>query len=371
MAGSVTLSPEPTLPALNDQQRAAVHADDQHLAIIAGPGTGKTLTLAARLAFWLQNGVAAQDICAITFTQKAAAELQERVTRFVGTEYTLPFIGTFHALAYHTLRSIYPERRLLSLREQANLLGQVIKSIPSVAGSKRRPQSAGSTNQKLSLKTAQLWLSRAKNRAINPEELPATVQSLFSAYQTVLQEKQVFDFDELLVAWEKALQQGLARPFSYVLIDEFQDTNQLQQWLSGLSRFTLPQDNTQVLAQLAEHLCYQETGVGGDRVTLLTMHAAKGLEFSHVFVLACEDGSIPHAKADSVAEEERLLYVALTRAKNRVLLSFARKRNSTPVKRSPFIDKIHKGIIKHDEALPAVLRKRAHYQAKKNQMSLF
>lgn len=198
---------------LNTAQRRAVTTGPEPMLIIAGPGTGKTKTLTARIVYLLREGkIPADKVVALTFTNKAAREMRERVQEAVGESMSLPKIATFHALCMDVLRSrgellpIIPEseRRVL------------IKSLAKL------PAAKGMTQRDLSLR-----LSQAKG---TPDSaMTASLQQLLTAYNEALQERGLYDFDDILLKAHDLLRNGHVVPeFTYVLVDEFQDTSDLQ-----------------------------------------------------------------------------------------------------------------------------------------------
>lgn len=186
-------------------------AGDGPVAIIAGPGTGKTKTLVARVRFLLESGVSPATILALTFTKKAADEMRARVGAVPGVN-----ISTFHGLCFDILR------------EKTGIAPQFVDDTTRTAIIKSLPKQAvfnGLTSRDLSL-----IISRVKNGAEHSQ--PAVI--LTAAYDQQLAARGLHDFDDLLLqtrdllrtdtAWRTALQ---AR-FAQVLVDEFQDTNSVQ-----------------------------------------------------------------------------------------------------------------------------------------------
>lgn len=200
-------------PKLNSQQQRAVGAGDGPLMIVAGPGTGKTKTLTARIAHLVESGKAApEQILALTFTKKAAEEMRTRVSSLLeGTG--VPKISTFHALCHELLGSETP------FVSDAQRL-QIIKNLS-------RPKSLKS----LSARELGLLISRAKNKvAIDDLDIAKVV----TRYNQALKEENVHDFDDLLLETHQLLQedeparQAAQNRYRYILVDEFQDTNLLQ-----------------------------------------------------------------------------------------------------------------------------------------------
>jgi DNA helicase II / ATP-dependent DNA helicase PcrA len=213
------------LDELNQEQRRAVEAGEGPVLIVAGPGTGKTKTLAARIAYLIDHGkVPPERILALTFTKKAAEEMRERVVKMLatGTTHAVPHISTFHALCHELLGN---DLHFATDSERLQVIKQLMRPLQY---------------KKVSPRELGLLISRAKNMAEDEPELGAVVQD----YNDGLQELGLIDFDDLLVRTRDLLQEdadkrtALQERFSYILIDEFQDTNRLQYELLQLLRGT-------------------------------------------------------------------------------------------------------------------------------------
>ena len=198
------------LNELNNEQRRAVEATSGPVLIVAGPGTGKTKTLTARIAFLLEKGVRPSEILALTFTNKAAREMRERLAKLL-PDVDLPKVTTFHALGHELLKG-ENERKLISAQEQQ----EILRSLP-------KPRGSGLTIRDLSL-----IISRAKTSLTLPKD--EITKNLLEKYEAILTEKNLYDFDDLLCKSYELLQANEAeRPkYNYVLVDEFQDTSELQ-----------------------------------------------------------------------------------------------------------------------------------------------
>lgn len=210
------MSPAETL---NTEQRPAVEAGGGPLVIVAGPGTGKTKTLTARIAYLVQTmGVKPGRILALTFTNKAAEEMQSRVLARLALDKTptaqKPVIATFHALA-HLLLDLPKEAKLVDDIERLVILQQ-LKDTKHAEG--------------LQLRDLSLTISRAKNHLAG--SLDADVKPLVEAYNAALRSRDLYDYDDLLVWLYESLEhpefRQKAQRFDHILIDEFQDTNELQ-----------------------------------------------------------------------------------------------------------------------------------------------
>lgn len=204
-------TPEKSEPKelLNPQQLAAVAADKRRVAVIAGPGTGKTKTLVARIAHLVEDcGIKADEITAVTFTNQAAAEMRERLEQRLGGKRAVTHmtIGTFHAICLKLLGNV----RLIAPGDALTAAADAL----TASGSD--PKRAKSLVQAV---------SRVKN-GIEPEACGIT-QEEFDAYCARLQELGVLDFDDLLTEAIKLDPTGQKR-FHHLLVDEFQDINDAQ-----------------------------------------------------------------------------------------------------------------------------------------------
>jgi superfamily I DNA/RNA helicase len=205
------------LDDLNAEQRLAATATDGPVLIVAGPGTGKTKTLTARIAYLIAAGHARpEQILALTFTKKAAEEMQARVRALLGEgAQPLPQISTFHALCHKVLSGLGGELAFVTEAERL----RIIKTLTRPAVYKRH-----------TVREIGLLISRYKNQA----EQDTDVHKMVIAYDAALAEQQRVDFDDLLVRTKQLLQsdeparQALQARYTYILVDEFQDTNMLQ-----------------------------------------------------------------------------------------------------------------------------------------------
>jgi DNA helicase II / ATP-dependent DNA helicase PcrA len=238
--------PAPYLDDLNPAQRAAVEALDGPVLMLAGAGTGKTKALTARIVHLLTTGRARpNEILAVTFTNKAAREMKERVARMLGeTVEGMPWMGTFHSISVKILRrhaelaGLKSNFTILDTDDQLRLLKQVIAAAD--IDEKRWPA-------RMLAGLIDGW----KNRALTPARVPsAEAESynnwgteLYAAYQDRLRTLNAVDFGDLLlhvVTIFQAHPDVLAqyqRWFKYILVDEYQDTNVAQYlWLRLLAQ---------------------------------------------------------------------------------------------------------------------------------------
>lgn len=200
---------------LDDAQRLAVHSLGAPVAVIAGPGAGKTRTLTHRIA-WLidEQHVAPRDIAAVTFTQRAARQMRQRLQSLLGDRADDISVGTFHRLALALLSECGDTSVLLDAAEALGLLRDVIAAFPSA-----NAQTA----------EAQRRISRWKADGLKPFEVADDpLSAVYAGYQERLRTCGACDFDDLLLALRNRLRAGDVRTFSHVLVDEFQDVNAVQ-----------------------------------------------------------------------------------------------------------------------------------------------
>jgi DNA helicase-2/ATP-dependent DNA helicase PcrA len=228
--------PDALLAGLNPQQRDAVTHSGSPLLVVAGAGSGKTRVLTHRIGYLLaERGVHPGQIMAITFTNKAAGEMKERVAELVGRRANAMWVSTFHSMCVRVLRreaktlglasnfSIYDaddSRRLITL------IGRELE-----LDSKRYPA-----------RTLAVHISNLKNELLTPEDaaeragndLERKVAEVYAAYQRRLSESHAMDFDDLIMRTVELLQAFPAvaeyyrRRFRHVMVDEYQDTNHAQ-----------------------------------------------------------------------------------------------------------------------------------------------
>ena len=224
------------LEGLNPQQRAAVQHRGSPLLVVAGAGSGKTRVLTRRIAYLLADGGANPgQILAITFTNKAAAEMRERVVELVGNRARAMWVSTFHSMCVRILRN---EASTLGVRssftiydtQDSHRLVQLVAQDLNLDTKKNSPRSLASAIS--TLKNELIDASTAVQRASSP--LEKMVAEVYSGYQTRLKTASAFDFDDLIMETVHLLQSHPAiaehyrRRFRHVLVDEYQDTNHAQ-----------------------------------------------------------------------------------------------------------------------------------------------
>ncbi len=237
--------PMPYMDGLNPEQRAAVEALEGPVLMLAGAGTGKTKALTARIAHLLMTGTARpNEILAVTFTNKAAREMKNRVGRLLGEAVEgMPWLGTFHAICVKLLRrhaelaGLKSNFTILDTDDQVRLMKQLI--VAENIDDKRWPA-------RMLAGIIDGW----KNRAITPDKVPLADASaydgrgadLYAAYQARLAALNACDFGDLLLHMVTIFQKHddvlaqYRRFFRYILVDEYQDTNVAQyMWLRLLA----------------------------------------------------------------------------------------------------------------------------------------
>lgn len=225
----------PWLNDLNEAQRAAVQHVDGPLLIIAGAGSGKTRVLTYRMAYLLAQGVPPSAILAVTFTNKAANEMRERVAAIIGPRVEQVWVGTFHATCVRILRR-YADR--LGFPHQF-LIFDTADQLAAVRAVLQELNLDPKRNEPRGLLSA---ISAAKNNLTGPEQYAEsasdywerTVARVYQRYQEKLRENGAFDFDDLLLKTVELFQQEpdvlqhYRDRFRYLMIDEYQDTNRVQ-----------------------------------------------------------------------------------------------------------------------------------------------
>lgn len=194
---------------LNKNQKLAVESSDKHLCVLAGPGTGKTLTITAKIIHLLKKGLKPNEIAALTFTQKAALEMRERVIKHLERKEDLPFIGTFHLLCIRLLREFLPE-------EEKNF---------QICTRTKQKEIIHSLGEKNAAKIIEK-ISKFKNRGLSLDD---KTYSIYENYEARKKELNLLDFDDLLIKTLEMLRQGeIPQFFNHIIVDEFQDINKIQ-----------------------------------------------------------------------------------------------------------------------------------------------
>jgi DNA helicase-2/ATP-dependent DNA helicase PcrA len=227
------------LDSLNADQREAVGAEPDNLLILAGAGSGKTRVLVHRIAWYIETGQASSySIMAVTFTNKAAAEMRARIERLLDQPTRGMWVGTFHSLAHRLLRAHWQEANLpesfqiLDSEDQYRTIRRVIRSM-DLDEANFKPREA------------QWFINARKDEGLRPEniddhgdETTGQMIKIYKTYQETCERSGLVDFAELLLRTyelfrdQAAIREHYQHRFKHVLVDEFQDTNSLQYgWL--------------------------------------------------------------------------------------------------------------------------------------------
>jgi DNA helicase-2/ATP-dependent DNA helicase PcrA len=243
------------LSSLNPKQKEAVTALNGPVLVIAGPGSGKTRALTHRIAYLISQNIPARSILAVTFTNKAAEEMKERVKKLLdenSLSYQSPTVGTFHSVCLQILRreidkSSLGYKRNFVIHDRADqlaLIKQVLKDL-EINPDQFKPNAVIEA------------ISRAKDELIDSQSyqeqahdyFPQTIAKIYRAYQEALQASNALDFDDLIMLTNKLFQTHPAilekyqNQWQYILVDEAHDTN--------LSQYNL----TKLLSQKHKNLC--------------------------------------------------------------------------------------------------------------------
>lgn len=226
---------------LNDAQKEAVETLEGPLLILAGAGSGKTKTLTHRIANLIRHGVRPSEILAVTFTNKAAREMKERIQKLV-PEVNLPFMGTFHSICVRILRieaeaiGLTRDFVIYDTDDQISLIRRIMKDLKL------------NENKGLKPKSIQSIISSEKNQGNGPEEYRVNafysnqqqIAEVFSKYEEEKTKAGALDFDDLLLktlelfVGNLGIKQKWQKKFRHILIDEYQDTNVIQYQLVKL-----------------------------------------------------------------------------------------------------------------------------------------
>jgi DNA helicase-2/ATP-dependent DNA helicase PcrA len=230
------------LSSLNPQQREAVTATDGPLLILAGAGSGKTRVITIRIAYLIaEKGVAPYNILAVTFTNKAAGEMRERVESLLrgrGLQ-SAPLISTFHSLCVRILR-----QDIEALQEGYSKSFTIYDTDDSMKVIKACVKDIGLDDKQLPARQVQSAISASKNRGEDFEdyasrveytdERRAAIARVFKMYEERLNNSNALDFDDLLIKTVRLLRSvpeardKYNEKFKYIMVDEYQDTNSLQ-----------------------------------------------------------------------------------------------------------------------------------------------
>jgi superfamily I DNA/RNA helicase len=223
-----------SLDDLNPQQREAVRTVEGPVLVLSGAGTGKTRTITYRIAHMLQQGIACENILAVTFTNKAAREMRERVRALVGKRAQQMQVSTFHSLGARMLREhaaalgLRPHFSIYDGGEQIALVKKALRGI-SVTWKKYKPDDV-----LYRLHAARHWRDDALHLRDGDGVDGAVLQSVWETYRSALRSANAVDFEDLLflplrlLHTHKDVTRQYRERFRYILVDEYQDTNSTQ-----------------------------------------------------------------------------------------------------------------------------------------------
>lgn len=230
------------LTELNPIQKQAVTATEGPILILAGAGSGKTKVLTHRVSYLIsEKGVTPENILSITFTNKAAKEMTDRIMKLIGPTDSKPIMGTFHSFCAKILRK---DGKLLGLNPSFNIYDEN----DALDAIKEALKNLNLSPQKISPSAIRNTISGAKNEMISSLEyinlargyFQENVAKVYLEYQKILEKNQAVDFDDLLLLTVKLFQNlpeiltKYQLQFRYILIDEYQDTNAVQYLLAKL-----------------------------------------------------------------------------------------------------------------------------------------
>ncbi|MCM1187747.1 MAG: ATP-dependent helicase [bacterium] len=226
----------PDLTALNEAQRRAVTWGEGPLLLLAGPGSGKTLTITNRILFLLEQGTPPERILAVTFTKEAAVSMQRRFRKMSKQLYPVNF-GTFHSVFYHILQRSagHSQLRLLTGVQKRNLMIPVLKKYTDKSDGTDPAEMSGEVDRMLS---AVSFYKNTEDKTRAADKAPAAFRGAFEEicreYGASVQRAGGIDFDDMLFTCRDLLRDSQSVReywqgcFSHILIDEFQDINPIQ-----------------------------------------------------------------------------------------------------------------------------------------------
>ncbi len=227
------------LQSLNEQQREAVKHINGPCLVIAGAGSGKTKVLTTRIAYLIEQGIPSYSILAITFTNKAAREMKERLTRLVPENNT--FVGTFHSFGLRIVRENYMHlglERNFTILDSDDVL-TIIKKIMKDLGITKEECAPSYVRNRISFIKNEM-LSEAEIDKYFNTDVERLAIKIYYEYLKVLRKNNSVDFDDLLSLPVKLFKENkevlehYQNKYQYILIDEYQDTNEVQYKLSKI-----------------------------------------------------------------------------------------------------------------------------------------
>jgi len=305
-------SPTQHLEGLNEAQREAVLATKGPLLVLAGAGSGKTRVITHRILQIVQEGTAPEQILAITFTNKAAGEMRERVQKLLAND-SYPFVSTFHSLGLLLIKENY---RLLGLKRKPSIYDRS-DSVRVV----KEALKAISADEEFEAKSVLGTISKQKGEGITAGEFSEAahthrdrvVAQVWLKYEHALAEDSALDFDDLLLKAERLLRTNdelrkrYQNRWRYIHIDEYQDTNKIQ-------------------AKLAEHLVGPERNICAVGDIDQTIYSWRGAEIANLMHF---EKKFPGAKTILLEENYRSTKNIIAAANDVIAKNFHRvEKNS-------------------------------------------
>ncbi len=256
---------EDILQGLNEAQREAVINYEGPSLVIAGAGSGKTRVLTTRIAYMLQQGVAPESILALTFTNKAAREMRERIERMVGPKARFIRMGTFHSVFARLLRENadkigFPQSyTIYEPNDAKNLIKSIVKDM-NLSEDRYKPQAVASriSMAKNCLITPGAYVANATLGAEDREMKMPDTGAIYAEYCRRCKQNGAMDFDDLLLQTNILLRDvpevlaAYQERFRYILVDEYQDTNMAQYII--VRRLALKHSNVCVVGDDAQSI---------------------------------------------------------------------------------------------------------------------
>ena len=273
---SGTMDVSHILENLNEAQREAVTAAPGHMLVLAGAGSGKTRVLVHRIA-WLNQveGISPFSIFAVTFTNKAAAEMRARVEKLQATPVSGMWVGTFHGLAHRILRTYWKEARLpqsfqiLDSDDQYRMIRRILKGL-------------GLDEASWPPRQAQAFINGRKDEGQRPKHIDTAhnpvyqqLVRIYTAYEAACERAGVVDFAELLLRTLELIRDNdsllmhYQKRFRHILVDEFQDTNTIQY---ALIRLLAGNDNKVFIVGDDDQAIYGWRGAKVENIQLFQKH---------------------------------------------------------------------------------------------------
>lgn len=237
------------LSGLNERQSEAVSLGNESCLVLAGAGSGKTSVLTKRIAYLVNDGIDPESILAVTFTNKAAEEMKKRLKKIIGREAVdETWMGTFHSLCNRILREEYRHANLpkdfviIDTDDQESVVRNILKDIFD-SGTHGKDSLETDDGKKIKPSNIVSWINKQKEQGLTPSEVDVDEKhelhaDCYAEYQRVCANQGLLDFSDLLnrcvhmLENNQAVRDKYRHKFKTILVDEFQDTNDIQyRWL--------------------------------------------------------------------------------------------------------------------------------------------